>query len=253
MSKGPIALMTAVAITSTAAAGYFGYKNASIESRIDTLIAERVSEKDADIEALNEVIAELTDQMASMTYVKQMDDETYESQIAAADLKLVEMSQEIDELTEQLAASNIALAKANKSARTYRSRYLSEKDSLKSAKLAMNEQLAKEKFALAQQNQKALEAQRTELEGEYSTKAQRAETEKRVDEIMTNFSNLRVDLDLVNKCDPEYLERYGEAKSMLNHMRTYIQQNELSSEYYFFVISNDAQLTRKTREICIEG
>lgn len=70
---------------------------------------------------------------------------------------------------------------------------------------------------------------------------------------MTNFSNLRVDLDLVNKCDPEYLERYGEAKSMLNHMRTYIQQNELSSEYYFFVISNDAQLTRKTREICIEG
>lgn len=253
MSKGPIALMTAVAITSTAAAGYFGYKNASIESRIGTLIAERVSEKDADIEALNEVIAELTDQMASMTYVKQMDDETYESQIAAADLKLVEMSQEIDELTEQLAASNIALAKANKSARTYRSRYLSEKDSVKSAKLAMNEQLAKEKFALAQQNQKALEAQRTELEGEYSTKAQRAETEKRVDEIMTNFSNLRVDLDLVNKCDPEYLERYGEAKSMLNHMRTYIQQNELSSEYYFFVISNDAQLTRKTREICIEG
>lgn len=253
MSKGPIALMTAVAITSTATAGYFGYKNASIESRIGTLIAERVSEKDADIEALNEVIAELTDQMASMTYVKQMDDETYESQIAAADLKLVEMSQEIDELTEQLAASNIALAKANKSARTYRSRYLSEKDSVKSVKLAMNEQLAKEKFALAQQNQKALEAQRTELEGEYSTKAQRAETEKRVDEIMTNFSNLRVDLDLVNKCDPEYLERYGEAKSMLNHMRTYIQQNELSSEYYFFVISNDAQLTRKTREICIEG
>lgn len=52
MSKGPIALMTAVAITSTAAAGYFGYKNASIESRIDTLIAERVSEKDADIESI---------------------------------------------------------------------------------------------------------------------------------------------------------------------------------------------------------
>lgn len=161
MSKGTIVLMTAVAITSTATAGYFGYKNASIESRIDTLIAEKVSEKEADIEALNEVITELTDQMASMTYVKQMDDETYEKQVAAADLKLVEMSQEIDELTEKLAASNIALAKANKSARIYRSRYLSEKDSVKSAKLAMNEQLAKEKIALEQQNQKALAAQRT--------------------------------------------------------------------------------------------
>ncbi|WP_135381830.1 hypothetical protein [Vibrio tasmaniensis] len=244
MDKQTTALSTLLAST-LLITGYLGYHNysASIQN----------SEASETITTLNKVIDDLTDEMANMNYVKTMDDETYESQVDATDKKLVEKALEIEELSALLAVTNAKLAKAEKSAKTYRSRYFSEKNLVKNAKLAMNQKLEKEKVALEKQNQQVLASQMSELEGEYSKQAQRAETEKRVDELMTDFADLRVDLDIVNKCDRNYLERYGEAKSMLNHMRTYIQQYELSQEYYFFVISNDAQLTRKTREICIEG
>ena len=70
---------------------------------------------------------------------------------------------------------------------------------------------------------------------------------------MSQFDGLQVDLDVMNECDKTYLYRYNEAKSILNHIRTYIQTNEMKDEYYFYVISNDSLLTAKNRKLCLDS
>ena len=163
MDKQTTVLWTLLAST-LLITGYLAYHNYSASTQL--------SEASETITTLNKVIDDLTDEMANMNYVKTMDDETYESQVDAADKKLVEKALEIEELSALLAVTNAKLAKAEKSAKTYRSRYFSEKNSVKNAKLAMNQKLEKEKVALEKQNQQALASQMSELEGEYSKQAQ---------------------------------------------------------------------------------
>lgn len=70
---------------------------------------------------------------------------------------------------------------------------------------------------------------------------------------MGKFNALQVDLDVLNECDKQYLYRYNGAKSTLNHIRTLIQSYKMDEEYYFYVISNDSQITAKNRKRCIKS
>lgn len=97
------------------------------------------------------------------------------------------------------------------------------------------------------------EKKKAEFEVRYANEAKEAIHVTRVDELMSQFDGLQVDLDVMNECDKTYLYRYNEAKSILNHIRTYIQTNEMKDEYYFYVISNDSLLTAKNRKLCLDS
>lgn len=189
---------------------------------------------------------ELIDKVSKLENVEAVDQVKLREALEMANEQMVIRDERIDQLTNDL-------REMRRLASNYRSRYMKEKKATKSAQRALDKKLAHEKAILEQQNEIALASQRSELEGEFSTAAERREAEQKVDEIMTSFTALKVDLDVVNTCDKAYLERYGEAKSMLNHMRTYIQKHTLSPEFYHFVIANDTQLTRQTRKICLEN
>jgi len=85
----------------------------------------------------------------------------------------------------------------------------------------------------------------------YANEAKEAVHVTRVDDLMNQFNGLQVDLDVMNECDKAYLYRYNEAKSILNHIRTYIQSNNMKDDYYFYVISNDSLITAKNRKLCL--
>jgi len=97
------------------------------------------------------------------------------------------------------------------------------------------------------------EKKKSALNEQYDDKIKKAEYVQRVDELMGQFSALQVDLDVLNECDQKYLYRYNEAKSILNHIRTLIQSQKLDKQYFFYVISNDSQLTAKNRKLCIRS
>ena len=97
------------------------------------------------------------------------------------------------------------------------------------------------------------EKQKEGFEQKYTDSAQQAEKERRIDELMSQFNQLQVDLSTVNECDKDYLYRYNEAKSVLNHIRTFIQQHKMNQEYYFFVISNDTSMSAQNRTLCLQG
>lgn len=99
----------------------------------------------------------------------------------------------------------------------------------------------------------AWEKQKAEFEIRYASEAQQAAHVTRVDDLMSQFDRLQVDLDVVNECDKDYLYSYNEAKSILNHIRTYIQTNEMDDDYFFYVISNDSLITAKNRKLCLNS
>jgi len=99
----------------------------------------------------------------------------------------------------------------------------------------------------------AWEKKKAEFEVLYANEAKEAVHVTRVDGLMNQFNRLQVDLDVMNECDKAYLYRYNEAKSILNHIRTYIQSNEMKDDYYFYVISNDSLITVQNRKLCLDG
>jgi len=99
----------------------------------------------------------------------------------------------------------------------------------------------------------AWEKKKAEFEVLYASEAKEAIHVTRVDSLMNQFNRLQVDLDVMNECDKAYLYRYNEAKSILNHIRTYIQSNEMKDDYYFYVISNDSLITVQNRKLCLDG
>ncbi|MGF1693170.1 hypothetical protein [Photobacterium kagoshimensis] len=141
-------------------------------------------------------------------------------------------------------------------------RNLSKERNKGKARIRSSEQaLAQEREALALQeanvNSKMgdvddWEKKKAEFEKLYASSALEVENEKRIDKLMAQFNSLRVDLSVVNECDKDYLYRYNEAKSVLNHIRTFIQKYEMKQDYYFFVISNDSQITSQNRKICFK-
>ncbi|WP_392339290.1 hypothetical protein [Moritella marina] len=120
---------------------------------------------------------------------------------------------------------------------------------LESARLQQQEALVLAKVG----DVAAWEKQKAEFELRYANEAQQAAHVTRVDDLMSQFDRLQVDLDVVNECDKGYLYSYNEAKSILNHIRTYIQTNEMDDDYFFYVISNDSLITAKNRKLCLNS
>ncbi len=214
--------------------GYQGYQ-----------AAEKLKEARQSITVLENTVENL---VTELDLVQQHTNQDTSNQQA----KLKEQQRVINKLQRKVASLSSSLNQARLQVKKYRADYLSEKRAVKVAKKQMDVQLAEQLEALAEENEKRLKSQRSELEEEFAQDTQKAATQKRLDELMTKFASLKVDLDVVNKCDKGYIERYGQAKSVLSHMRTYIQQYDLSDDYYHFVISNDAQIVRKNRELCLD-
>ncbi|WP_299013166.1 hypothetical protein [uncultured Photobacterium sp.] len=97
------------------------------------------------------------------------------------------------------------------------------------------------------------ERKKHEFDKLYTNSAMQAQNEERVSKLMDQFNRLRIDLDVVNECDKDYLYRYNEAKSILNHIRTFIQKYEMNQDYYFFVISNDSLISSHNRKLCLRN
>ncbi|MFM2587013.1 hypothetical protein [Vibrio sp. TBV020] len=237
MSKHTAVLAT-LFIAAALTASYLGYRYAIVAGLLTDVSTER--------DKLTKVIQDLTGELTEVDQARLIEQSHYTQTLSNKEQQIETKDVKIAELTALLAV-------AEKNAMTYRSRYMSEKKVASNAQVSLSRALEEEKRTLEAKNKEKLANQLSELEGEYSAQAEKAESEKRVDELMTDFASLQVDLDVINTCDKAYLERYGEAKSMLSHMRTYIQKSSLSQDYYYFVISNDALLARKTREICIEN
>lgn len=89
-----------------------------------------------------------------------------------------------------------------------------------------------------------------EFEKLYSASALQVQNEERISMLMGQFNQLRVDLDVINICDKNYLYRYNEAKSILNHIRTFIQKYEMKDDFYFYVIANDSLISNQNRKLC---
>ncbi|OAN13791.1 hypothetical protein A3K86_14625 [Photobacterium jeanii] len=206
---------------------------------------------------INELLVELDDQLQQQVALK-ADISTAGELLADQNLSMSLLDEEVTRLTGLLADRDKQL-KVTKS--TYQ-RNLSSQLKREKARLRSSEQaLAQEKQMLAAQEAAVKskmgdvsewEKKKAEFDKLYASSALEVENEKRIDKLMAQFNSLRVDLNVVNECDKDYLYRYNEAKSVLNHIRTFIQKYEMKQEYYFYVISNDSQITSQNRRLCLK-
>ncbi|AZL86284.1 hypothetical protein EIJ81_17770 [Aliivibrio salmonicida] len=215
-------------------------KNETIQRLTDDLIAEQLLS--SSLTDYDNVIIEL-----------QSKNDTLRRDLSITSETLVEKNLTINQLKEQLATERRKLAR-------YKSSYNKNlKSRLANEKKKLNTQLDKERVAL-QSQENELEQQRVELEKLKNTPPpektvtaadQKAIDEERVEELMKKFDAYQVDLSVENQCDKDYLYRYNEAKSTLSHIRTYLQKNQMDSNYYHFVIANDTSITAQNRKLCL--
>ncbi|MGF1904217.1 hypothetical protein [Aliivibrio logei] len=215
-------------------------KNETIQRLTDDLIAEQLLS--SSLTDYDKVIIEL-----------QSKNDTLRRDLSIISETLVEKNLTISQLKEQLAAERRKLVR-------YKSSYNKNlKSRLANEQKKLNAQLDKERVAL-QSQENELEQQRVELEKLKNTPPpektvtaadQKAIDEERVEELMKKFDAYQVDLSVENQCDKDYLYRYNEAKSTLNHIRTYLQKNQMDSNYYHFVIANDTSITAQNRKLCL--
>lgn len=215
-------------------------KNETIQRLTDDLIAEQLLS--SSLTDYDKVIIEL-----------QSKNDTLRRDLSIISETLVEKNLTISQLKEQLAAERRKLVR-------YKSSYNKNlKSRLANEQKKLNAQLDQERVAL-QSQENELEQQRVELEKLKNTPPpektvtaadQKAIDEERVEELMKKFDAYQVDLSVENQCDKDYLYRYNEAKSTLNHIRTYLQKNQMDSNYYHFVIANDTSITAQNRKLCL--
>ncbi|MBB1313710.1 hypothetical protein [Aliivibrio sp. SR45-2] len=215
-------------------------KNETIQRLTDDLIAEQLLS--SSLTDYDKVIIEL-----------QSKNDTLRRDLSIISETLVEKNLTISQLKEQLAAERRKLVR-------YKSSYNKNlKSRLANEQKKLNAQLDKERVAL-QSQENELEQQRVELEKLKNTPPpektvtaadQKAIDEERVEKLMKKFDAYQVDLSVENQCDKDYLYRYNEAKSTLNHIRTYLQKNQMDSNYYHFVIANDTSITAQNRKLCL--
>ncbi|MGF1736281.1 hypothetical protein [Photobacterium satsumensis] len=221
---------------------------------------QQLVSKQAQLVEQQKVIDELDERLIVL-------DEKYvylKKEIDASSTILVDNNSEIAVLEQQLAGSKKALKK--KSSQLYSLQRRFERD-LNSAIAKERRQLTKSQLMVDQelaqlQSQEAeisakisdvdeWERKRKEFEKLYASSALEKQNEERVSNLMDQFNELRVDLDVVNECDKDYLYRYNEAKSLLNHIRTFIQKYEMREEFYYYVISNDSLINSQNRKLCL--
>ncbi len=216
-------------------------KNEMIQRLTDELIAEQLLS--SSLTDYDQIIIEL-----------QSKNDTLHRNLSITSETLVEKNFTISQLQEQLTTERRKLAR-------YKSSYNKNlKSRLANEQKKLNAQLEKDRLAL-QSQENELEQQRVELEKLKNTPppekttsaaAQKAIDEERVEELMKKFNAYQVDLSVENQCDKDYLYRYNEAKSTLNHIRTYLQKNKMDSNYYHFVIANDTSITAQNRKLCLD-
>lgn len=171
---------------------------------------------------------------------------------------------EIERLSAELETTKGALSKYQNRFWALKKKYRDELDSTlvsEREKLAATQRVLDTELAKVQQQEAAIsskvsdisewEKKKADFDKLYANTALVAQNEERVSKLMGQFNQLRVDLDVVNECDKSYLYRYNEAKSILNHIRTFIQKYEMPQDYYFFVISNDSLLSTQNRKLCL--
>lgn len=187
--------------------------------------------------------------------------------------KLESQRQDIDQLQLQSSYQRKQLKRKDQSIQDLRRAYQRELDASiadqqriiaaeQAGLVIVRDQLKLESARLQQQEAQVMarigdveewEKKKQEFEIRYASEAKEAIHVTRVDDLMSQFNGLQVDLDVMNECDKAYLYRYNEAKSILNHIRTYIQSNKMKDDYYFYVISNDSHITAQNRNLCLES
>ncbi|MDA0148129.1 hypothetical protein [Vibrio sp. LaRot3] len=223
--------------------------------------SNELEEKQQKIAALNEQLELLSTELMFEQLMSEAHQLSYQRQLEGLAQKLEqEYQQQIASLSQQLSEEEARsqslkskLLASEKSAKNYRYQYFALKKTSDKQEQALLQKYQAKQQLLEAESSLEIQKQRARLEQQYSETAKLTQVEQRVDELMTSFSKLRVDMDIVNTCDQNYLDRYSDAKSLLSQMRTFVHNNEMSNEYYQFVISNDAQISRKTREICLEN
>ncbi|MGR5142004.1 hypothetical protein ACQKPX_10045 [Photobacterium sp. DNB23_23_1] len=194
-------------------------------------------------------------------------DEKYvylKQEISTVSTILVDKNSEIADLEQQYADSQTALKKKNSQLYSLQRRFdrdvnsaiAKERRQLTESQLMVDQELAQLQSQEAEISAKISdvdewERKREEFEKLYTSSALEKQNEERVNNLMDQFNDLRVDLDVVNECDKDYLYRYNEAKSLLNHIRTFIQKYEMREEFYYYVISNDSTIHSQNRKLCV--
>ncbi|AJR08299.1 hypothetical protein C9J03_13020 [Photobacterium gaetbulicola] len=228
-----------------------------------TLIDEfqqQLASKQAQLEEQQRVIDELDDRLLKL-------DEQYvflKQEINATSTLLVDKNSEIALLEQQYIDSQQALKKKSSQLYSLQRRFdrevniaiAKERRKLTESQLMVDQELAQLQSQEAEISAKISsvdewERKRAEFEKLYASSALEKQNEERVSKLMDQFNELRVDLDVVNECDKDYLYRYNEAKSLLNHIRTFIQKYKMREEFYYYVISNDSMINSQNRKLCV--
>ncbi|WP_446508546.1 hypothetical protein [Photobacterium sp. DNB22_13_2] len=226
---------------------------------IDDFQQQLVS-KQAQLEEQQIVIDELDERLIVL-------DEKYVSlkqEISTVSTILVDKNSEIAVLEQKYADSQQALKKKSSQLYSVQRRFerdvnsaiAKERRQLTESQLMVDQELAQLQSQEAEISAKISdvdewERKRAEFEKLYASSALEKQNEERVNNLMDQFNELRVDLGVVNECDKDYLYRYNEAKSLLNHIRTFIQKYEMREEFYYYVISNDSMINSQNRKLCV--
>lgn len=110
---------------------------------------------------------------------------------------------------------------------------------------------AKEKKldALIKQYQKQL-AHVNALEEQYSFEVRRSEIEDRVLVLMSEFSDLGVDIKSPDWCNKEYTHRYNKGKAIIDQISVLVRNYNLGDKYQAFILTHTRGVVWGNDEVC---
>lgn len=214
----------------------------------------------ADVREQELVINELLEQLAAVE--KSYSD--LKKEVSASSLTMVDQNRIISDLEQELQKTKKALRNKSNQYVLLKRNYKTQLDNeleLERKQITETQVLLETELAKVRKKEKSIsskisdvgewERKKAEFDRLYANSALEAENEQRISELMSQFNDLRVDLDVVNECDKDYLYRYNEAKSLLSHIRTFIQKYEMKQDFYYYVISNDSLISAQNRKLCL--
>ena len=113
------------------------------------------------------------------------------------------------------------------------------------------ELVAKEKKrdALIEQYQKQL-AHVKALEEQYSFEMRKSEIEDRVFALMSEFSDLGVDIQSPDWCDNEYTRRYNKGKAIIDQISVLVRSYNLGDKYRTFILTHTRGIVWSNDGVC---
>ena len=103
--------------------------------------------------------------------------------------------------------------------------------------------------ALIQQYQKQLDHVNA-LEKKYSFEMRRAEIEDRVLALMSEFSDLGVDIQSPDSCNEEYTHRYNKGKAIIDQISVLVRNYNLGDKYQTFISTHTRAIFSINEEVC---